>query len=198
MSKFIAASRQAIEIDKTGIQFETRIQEVKDDYKSWAEVAAKATDETKELKNLVKELKADIVEKDTRLDHLHKRNDKLSTLLENAKKDVVVEFRASKQFTDLLDMNYVVDFEDFRMDAMECFPEVDFSPLSSTLVLQALSSKQVLKMLTLRTMLPPSLPMTSLELEITPHNRNEKFCCLSLSFFTIFYEVHCFGPFEFI
>ena len=75
MSKFIAASRQAIEIDKTGIQFETRIQEVKDDYKSWAEVAAKATDETKELKNLVKELKADIVEKDTRLDHLQKKND---------------------------------------------------------------------------------------------------------------------------
>ena len=57
-------------------------------------MVAKAIDEAKELKNLIEE--ANIVEKDTRLDHLQKRNDKLSTLLENAKKDAVVEFRASK------------------------------------------------------------------------------------------------------
>ena len=38
-------------------------------------------DEVKELKNLVKELKADAVEKDTHLDHLQKRNDKLRILL---------------------------------------------------------------------------------------------------------------------
>ena len=37
-----------------------------------------------------------------------------------------MEFRASKQFTDLLDTNYAVGFEDFRMDAMENFLEVDF------------------------------------------------------------------------
>ena len=43
-----------------------------------------------------------------------------------AKEDVVVEFRASKQFTDLLDFNYTVGFEDFCMDAMENFTEVDF------------------------------------------------------------------------
>ena len=47
--------------------------------------------------------------------------------LKKAKKDVVEEFRASRQFTDLLDMNYVVGFEDFRMDAVKRFPEVDFS-----------------------------------------------------------------------
>ena len=59
-------------------------------------MAAKATDEAKELQNLVEELKADIVEKDTRLDHLQKKNDELSTLLKNAKDDTVVEFRAFK------------------------------------------------------------------------------------------------------
>ena len=37
-----------------------------------------------------------------------------------------MEFRASKQFTDLLDTNYATGFEDFRMDAMENFLEVDF------------------------------------------------------------------------
>ena len=106
-----------------------RIQEVKDDCKGWAEVAAKATDEAKEMQNFVKELKADNVEKDTRLDHLQKKNDKLSTLLSKAREDTVVEFKASEQYTDLLDANYAAGFEDFCMDAEECFPEVDFSSI---------------------------------------------------------------------
>ena len=106
-----------------------RIQEVKDDCKRWAEVATKAKDEAKELQNLVKELKADVIEKDTCLNHLQKRNDELSTLLSKAKKDAVVEFKASKRYIDLLDTNYVAGFKDFRMDALENFPEVDFSSI---------------------------------------------------------------------
>ena len=106
-----------------------RIQEVKDDCKRWAEVATKAKDEAKELQNLVKELKADVIEKGTCLNHLQKRNDELSTLLSKAKKDAVVEFKASKRYTDLLDTNYVAGFKDFRMDALENFPEVDFSSI---------------------------------------------------------------------
>ena len=113
MSKFIATSRQAMEMDKTRILLEKRIQEVKDDCKGWAEVATKAKDKAKELQNLVEKLRADVVEKDTHLDHLQKRNDKLSTLLNKAKEDAVVEFRAFKQFTDLLDTNYIAGFEDF-------------------------------------------------------------------------------------
>ena len=42
MSKFIAASRQATDLDKTRILLEKRIKEVKDESKVWAEVAAKA------------------------------------------------------------------------------------------------------------------------------------------------------------
>ena len=133
MSKFIATSRQATEMDKTRILLEKRFQEVKDNYKGWAEVAAKAKDEAKELQNLVEELKVDIVEKDTCLDHLQKRNDELSTLLNKVKEDAVVEFRASKQFTYLLDINYAAGFEDFWMDAMENFPEVDFSSIKLNL-----------------------------------------------------------------
>ena len=67
MSKFIATSKQATEMDKTRILLEARIQEVKNDCKGWAEMAAKAKDEVKELQNLVEELRADIVKKDTRL-----------------------------------------------------------------------------------------------------------------------------------
>ena len=110
-----------------------RIQEVKDDCKGWVEMAAKAKDEAKELQNLVEEIRVDVVEKDTRLDHLQKRNDELSTLLKKAKEDTVVEFRASKQFTDLLDTNYAAGFEDFCMDIMEIFPKVDFSSLNLNL-----------------------------------------------------------------
>ena len=45
----------------------------------------------------------------------------------------MIEFKASKQYTDLLDDNYAVGFEDFRMDAMENFPKVDFSSIKLNL-----------------------------------------------------------------
>ena len=70
MSKFIAASRQATGLDKTRILLEARIRESNDESKKWAEVAVAAEEKGKELSNLVEELKADAVEKDTRLDHL--------------------------------------------------------------------------------------------------------------------------------
>ena len=133
MSKFIAVSRQATKMDKIRILLETRIQEIKDDFKRWAKVAAKSKEEAKELQTLVEELKANAIEKNTRLDHLQKRNDELSTLLSKAKEDVVVEFKSSKQYIDLLDTNYAMGFEDFRMDAMEKFPEVDFSSIKLNL-----------------------------------------------------------------
>ena len=82
--------------------------------KKWAGVAAQATEKTVELQKLTEELKTDAAEKGARLDHLQKKNDELSVLLSKAKEDVVTEFKASKQYTDLLDTNYVAGFEDFR------------------------------------------------------------------------------------
>ena len=70
MSKFIAASKQETELDKTRILLEKRIKEVKDKSKVWAEVATKAKEKAKELWNLNEELKTDVLEKDTRLAHL--------------------------------------------------------------------------------------------------------------------------------
>ena len=127
MSKFIAASRQATELDKTRLLLETRIKEVKEESKVWAEVAAKAREEGKELRNLNEELRTNVLEKDTRLEHLQKKNNKLSALLEKAKEDAVAEFQTSKQFTDLLDKNYAAGFEDFKLDVEENFPNLDFS-----------------------------------------------------------------------
>ena len=84
MSKFIAASRQATELDKTRILLEKRIKEVKEESKVWAKVLAKAKEEAKELRNLNEELKTEVLEKDTHLDHLQKRNNELNALLEKA------------------------------------------------------------------------------------------------------------------
>ena len=106
---------------------------MKEESKVWAEVAAKAREEAKELRNLNEELKTDVLEKDTRLDHLHKKNNKLSALLEKAKGDVVAEFQVSKQFTDLLDKNYAAGFEDFRLDAAENFLNLNFSTIKLNL-----------------------------------------------------------------
>ena len=69
MSKFIVASRQATDLNKTRILLEKKVKEVKEESKRWAEVAAKAKEETKELQNQIEELKADAIEKDTRLNH---------------------------------------------------------------------------------------------------------------------------------
>ena len=111
------------------ILLETRIRELNEESKKWVEVAVTAKEKGKELLNLIEELKANAVEKDTRLDHLQRKNDELSTLLSNAKVDVVAEFKSSNEYTKLLDTNYAAGFEDFRMEAIENFPEVDFSSI---------------------------------------------------------------------
>ena len=132
MSKFITASKQATELDKTRILLETRVQKVKDKCKKWAEVAIKAKEGTKTLENHIEELKTNVIE-DTRLDHLQKRNNELSAFLEKAKGDAVAEFKASKQFTNMLDCNYAAGFEDFRMDVIEKFPNIDYSSIKLNL-----------------------------------------------------------------
>ena len=73
------------------------------------------------------------MEKDSRIDHLQKMNDKLSARLSKAKEDAMAEFKSSKVYTDALDHNYAAGFEDFRMDAIENFPEVDFSSIKLNL-----------------------------------------------------------------
>ena len=70
MSKYIAASRQATGLDKTRVLLEAKIQEVNEESKKWAGVAAQAKEKTTELQKLIEELKTDAMEKGTRLDHL--------------------------------------------------------------------------------------------------------------------------------
>ena len=133
MSKLIATSRQATGLDKMRILLETRIQELKDESKKWAEVAATTKEKGNELQNLIEELKTDVVKKDTCLDHLQKKNEELSTLLSNAKADAVTEFKTSKQYTNFLDANCAASFKDFGIEAIENFLEVNFSSIKLNL-----------------------------------------------------------------
>ena len=103
------------------------------DCKKWAEFAANAKEEVIEQRKLIEELRTDALEKDTRIDHLQKMNDELSTRLSKEKEDAVAEFKSSKVYTNVLDRNCATGFEDFRMDAIENFPEVDFSSIKLNL-----------------------------------------------------------------
>ena len=103
------------------------------DCKKWVGFATKAKEEITEQRKLIEEIRTDALEKDTRIDHLQKMNDKLSTCLSKEKEDAVAEFKSSKVYTDVLGRNYAAGFEDFRMDAIKNFPEVDFSSIKLNL-----------------------------------------------------------------
>ena len=124
-------------MDKQRVNLQAKIREMEKEFSRRAEVRVKLEDEIKELNNLVEELKADAIEKDTRLDHLQKRSDKLYTLLGETKATAIKEFKVSSEFIDLLDRNYAAGFEDFRMDAIEHFSKVDFSPIKLHVVVES-------------------------------------------------------------
>nr|POE85891.1 hypothetical protein CFP56_18238 [Quercus suber] len=81
------------------------------------------------LKGEIEELKADIVEKESHLDHLQRTNDQLSNSLEEAKDAYVDGFKSSKDFKDVLDRHNTTSFEYFRQEAMKAFSNVDFSKI---------------------------------------------------------------------
>ena len=49
--------------------------------------------------------------------------------MSQAKDEVIKKFKLSKAFTDLLDKNYAAGFEDFHMDTLELFPEMNFDSI---------------------------------------------------------------------
>ena len=130
-------------------------------------MAIKAKEEAKELQNHIEELKTNVIERDTRLNHLQKRNDELSTLLEKVKVDAVAEFKASKQFTNMLDSN-MLGWTPLRNSLRLTLV---LSNLTSMVLLQAPSSKRVQKTSIWRTMPIPSHLRTTQILMLLPEDR---------------------------
>ena len=54
----------------------------------------------------------------------------------------MAEFKSSNEYTKLLDASYAAGFEDFRMEAMENFPKVDFSSIKLNLAVATSSLLQ--------------------------------------------------------
>ena len=133
----MATSTQARKLDQTRVRLEAKICDMEKESSRWAGERVKLEDEVKELKKLIEELKANAIEKDTRIDHLQKRSDELCTLLGETKEAAIREFKASSKFTNLLDRNYAAGFEDFHMDAIENFPGVDFSSIKLRIVAES-------------------------------------------------------------
>ena len=81
--------------------------------------------ETK-LKNEVEELKADCVEKESRISHLEVKVQELTSPLKKVKEEAIAAFMKSNDFTTCLDRYYASGYEDFCADAKETYPEMDF------------------------------------------------------------------------
>ena len=77
--------------------------------------------ETK-LKNEVEELKADSIEKETRIVHLKGQVSEFNLSLEKAREEAVATFKKSDEYKNHLDSHYAAGYEDFHADAKEAFP----------------------------------------------------------------------------
>ena len=77
----------------------------------------------------VKKLKADSVEKETRIVHLEGQISAFNSSLEKAREEAIVAFKKSDKYKNRLDSHYAAGYEDFRADAKEAFPDLDFDSL---------------------------------------------------------------------
>ena len=102
--------------------------------------------ETK-LKDEVEELKADSIEKETSIAHLKGKVLEFSLSLEKAYEEAIVAFKKSDEYKNRLDSHYATGYEDFRADAKEAYPDLDFDsfkiPLATKSSLLPTSSKDV-------------------------------------------------------
>ena len=98
--------------------------------------------ETK-LKNKVEELKADNIEKDTRIVYLEGQ---VSGFVK-AREEAIVSFKKSDEYKSHLDSYYAAGYEDFHVDAKETFPDLDFDsfklPLTTESSMLQTSSEDV-------------------------------------------------------
>ena len=81
--------------------------------------------ETK-LKNEVEELKADNIEKDTRIIYLEGQVFGFVSSLKKAREEAIASFKKSNEYKSRLNSHYAAGYEDFRVDAKETFPDLDF------------------------------------------------------------------------
>ena len=154
MSKFYTASTQAKELCEEAKTAREKNKELnKEVLPKKGEVIRLTEDlnrlygvETK-LKNEVEELKADFVEKETRIVHLEGQVSEFNSSLEKAREEAVAAFKKSDEYKNRLNSHYAAGYEDFRADAKEAFPDLDFDslkiPLATKSSLLPISSEDI-------------------------------------------------------
>ena len=144
MSKFYTASTQAKELcDEAKMAKEKNKELNKEVLLKKGEVIRLTEDlnrlhgvETK-LKNEVGELKADSVEKETRIVHLEGQISTFNSSLEIAREEAIAAFKKSDEYKNRLDSHYAAGYKDFRADAKEAFPDLDFDSLKIPLATES-------------------------------------------------------------
>ena len=144
MSKFYMASTQAKELCEEAKTAKEKNKELNKEVLLKKGEVIRLTDdlnrlygvETK-LKNEVEELKADFVEKETRIVHLEGQVSEFNSSLEKAREEAVAAFKKSDEYKNRLDSYYAVGYEDFRADAKKAFPDLDFDSLKIPLAMES-------------------------------------------------------------
>ena len=99
------------------------------------------------MKNEVEELKADNIEKDTRIVYLEGQIAEFVSSLEKAREEAIAAFKKSDEYKNRLESHYAAGYEDFHADAKETYPKLDFDsfklPLATESSLLQTSSEDV-------------------------------------------------------
>ena len=69
--------------------------------------------------------------------HLEGQVSGFSSSLEKAREEAVAAFKKSDEYKNRLDSHYAAGFEDFRADAKEAFPDLDFDSLKLSLAAES-------------------------------------------------------------
>ena len=154
MSKFYTATCQAKELAEEAKTAKEKTEELNKEILLKKGEVIRLTDEVNrllgietKLKDEVEELKADAIEKDTRITYLEGQVSGLTSSLEKAREEAISAFKKSDEYKNRLDSHYAAGYEDFRADAKEAFPDLNFDsfklPLATESSLLATSSEDV-------------------------------------------------------
>ena len=156
------------------------------------------------LKNEVEELKANSTEKETHITHLEVKVQGFTSSMEKAHKEAVTTFMKSNKFKNHLDRHYVAGYEDFRFDAKEAYPEMDFdsfkipTAIESSLLLASTQDVNVMDN-TLTELAQDATDATARTIQsigVTPpvvYPSNLFSFLEKFIYFSLFESAHCFG-----
>ena len=144
MSKFYTATCQAKELATEAKTTKDKVKELNNEILLKKGEVNRLTEdfnclqgsETK-LKNEVEELKADNIKKDTRIVYLEGQVSEFVSSLEKARGEAIAAFKKFDEYKNRLDSHYVAGYEDFRADAKETFPDLDFDSFKLSLATES-------------------------------------------------------------